>query len=256
MKKEVKSKISKYTKYLLSGQVFSNNKRFVFILSHQRSRSTLLSHLLGANDEICGHRELHAKYNNEVDIFKAKVNLYVDCKDYEKSTYLLDKLLHNRLEINEHLFNVPPKIIFLLRCPNDCMRSMVVRHLQHNSIETIEKLPLYYRLRVSWLMDFWDNTNLDKIFIESDSIINNSDEIFQDISGFLQLTTKISSEYTVYNDTGVSGLGDMSENIKQGKIINVKNDNLSSLVDDALSRIDIRPLDILYNDFINKAKIY
>ena len=44
--------------------------RILFVLSHMRSGSSLLTHILNTNNEIIGYGETHIKYSSELD-FKA-----------------------------------------------------------------------------------------------------------------------------------------------------------------------------------------
>lgn len=105
-------KIKRYFNLFLNYNQVLSYKKNVFILSHMRSTSTLLCHILSSHEKICGHRELHSSYLGNVDILKAKSRLIIEKDSYKKSEYLLDKLLHNKLKINEEIFKTPPKYIF------------------------------------------------------------------------------------------------------------------------------------------------
>jgi hypothetical protein len=55
---------------------YISNNRYIFILSHMRSRSSLLSHILGSNREINGHSELHQNYTGRKSLLEMKLNIY------------------------------------------------------------------------------------------------------------------------------------------------------------------------------------
>ncbi len=213
-------------------------KKNIFILSHMRSTSTLLCHILSSHEKICGHRELHSSYSGSFDILKTKSRLIMEKDSYDKSDYLLDKLLHNKLEINEDLFKAPPKYIFLLRNPERTMSSMIKMHLKDgNKEKNINTLVDYYVNRVKFISEQWNVLNGEKIYISSEDLTNKPDETLSKISNFLTLNTPISQNYSTYVDTGKGGIGDQSNNIKKGVI-------LKSTPEDEYSRELLNKLDM------------
>ena len=106
--------------------LITERTKYLFIFSHMRSRSSLLSHVLGSNSEICGYRELHRSYLNQIDLLETRIDLYHDQKKELHNKYLLDKILHNDHIVSSKIFEIAqPKIIFLLREPKSTFESMI-----------------------------------------------------------------------------------------------------------------------------------
>ncbi|MGQ8365233.1 sulfotransferase family protein [Glaciecola sp. 1036] len=198
-------------------------KNYIFIISHMRARTTLISHLLDSSPEIVGNTELHVRYRHAIDELKSKM-LRVHEKDYNEARYICDKLLHNRLVINlERYANA--KFIFNLRDPEDTFKSLLKRHLQIEGEDSIFKLKRYYNERLIFMESLWDKLNPEqRIYINSDTLIEQPTHVLAELTDFLDLANPLQPEYKTNEHTGQSGKGDMSENIKSGKIIKTKND--------------------------------
>ncbi len=214
------NKFQRYTNFIMNVNHTLKPKNNLFILSHMRSTSSLLSHILSDNDQICGHVELHSPYTKYVHQIKTRSALYMEKDSFKNSTYLLDKILHNRLVIDERTFKITPKYIFLLREPERTMISMISMHIRHNNpVENIKVLEEYYINRVNTLIENWKSYNGDKIFIQSESLKNDTNNTLSNLSEFLELKSCLKDSYKIYNETGKAGYGDPSSNIKQGKIL-------------------------------------
>ena len=210
----------KYSNFLFNAPASTADKEHIFIFSHKRARTTLLSHLLGSHDDICGYRELHCSYLNKLDLLKSRAALFQDKQSFINAKYLLDKVLHNEWEFEESLFeNKPIKYIFVLRKPERSMLSMVRRHLTNNDISTISIQYDYYLSRLIQLGKYWQSLKGQKLYIDSDQLIQNSGQSLPQLSDFLGLSYLLNEHYNIFSDTGKAGMGDMSENISSGKII-------------------------------------
>jgi hypothetical protein len=53
-------------------EVFFGKKDYIFIISHMRSYSSLLSHVLSSNHDICGYLEMHQSYSGWLDFVKLR----------------------------------------------------------------------------------------------------------------------------------------------------------------------------------------
>lgn len=213
------SKVIKYLSYF-SSNIFANKpKKNIFVFSHKRGRTTLLSHILASHTQICGYRELHCKYENKLDLLKSKVALYEDKKAYKESDYILDKILHNEWAFDEKLFDIKNNFyLFILRNPEATMLSMIKRHVQNNSIDTVGMQSIYYINRLKELRIYWTSLKGPKLAIDSDEMLYDTDNTLAKISKFLKLTSPLMPEYNTFKQTGVAGAGDMSDNISSGKL--------------------------------------
>ncbi len=190
-----------------------------------RSRSSVLSHILGSNDSVCGYGELQNSYIQHTDITKMHDDLYNDLKCDFRGKYLLDKILGNHLTVSDEVFEiVKPKVIFLLREPESTIKSII----NMGFITGIDwyknpaKASDYYCRRLSYLTDYAETFNGDGFFLESDELLNNTDHVLKELTEWLDLNKSLTSYYKKFNNTGKPGHGDPSENIQTGKLIKTK----------------------------------
>ena len=210
------------SKLILSGG------RCLFIISHMRSRSTVLSHVLGSNRNICGYSELHISYKNIVDVARMRLKLYLNssCKIFDRDRlYFLDKILSKNHEISRQFVEeVRPKFIFLIRQPEETLKSII--NMGYITSVDWYKDPVnaysHYCGRIEYIMEFAaDNHNLsqnDFFFVESGEIVNDTDNLLGNLSRWLGLPDPLSSRYSKFRNTGKPRHGDPSENINSGII--------------------------------------
>ena len=211
----------------LISKSFSSKKdpKYIFILSHMRSRSSVLSHILGSNNSVCGYSELHNSYIHHTDIKKMKDTLYTDLKCDFRDKYLLDKILHTEYKISKEVFDtVSPKIIFLLRDPESTIKSII--NMGYITGIAWYKDPAkasdYYCHRLSYLTNYAETFNGDGFFLESDKLINNTDQVLKELTKWLNLNKPLMRKYKKFNNTGKPGYGDPSDNIQIGELIKTK----------------------------------
>ncbi|MEM7801346.1 MAG: hypothetical protein AAF633_19285, partial [Chloroflexota bacterium] len=87
----------------------------------------------------------------------------------------------------------------------------------------------YYVERLAQLEKHSKNLNGNYFFLESDALINHTDEILEELRAFLNLESPLSSSYTIFQKTNQPGYGDFSDNISTGKIVKRRNENLIDL---------------------------
>ncbi|MDV7102905.1 hypothetical protein R3X26_00620 [Vibrio sp. TH_r3] len=59
-----------------------------------------------------------------------------------------------------------------------------------------------------------------KKYINSHELTNETDIILARLTDFLDLPSPLTQTYEVHSDTQIAGIGDMSDNIRKGKILN------------------------------------
>lgn len=195
--------------------------KYLFILSHMRSRSSVLSHVLGSNDGICGYSELHRSYISQSDLRKMRVKLYNDFKCRLTNKYLLDKLLHNNLDISKDVLRIAnPKFIFLLRQPENTIKSTINMGYLANVewYKDPEQVLKYYCSRLSRLEDYAEMIGGNYFFLESDELVTNTEHVLESLTRWLCLDKPLDNSYLQFSGTGKIGYGDPSNNIRTGKI--------------------------------------
>lgn len=201
-----------------------SDKRYLLIVSHMRSRSTLLSHILGSHKDICGYRELHLSYLNPLSKLKMRVALSEE-ESYLNSHILLDKLLHNKLNIKADAFGSNLAMIILLREPISSLASMFSMHERLHGNSDYDHLLEYYVRRLDYIDEFVEDRNHKFLYVDSDSLVKRPKEELNRIATYLNLDTPLLENYKKFSKTGNEGVGDSSKNIMAGKIINTMEAN-------------------------------
>ena len=208
-----------------------------------RSRSSLLAHILGSHPQICGYSELHNTYNTANSLVEIHHKLSQKRHCEANTTYYLDKILHNYSISNAVLTTAKPKIIFLLREPEATIKSIIQLGLITSKKRWLNK-PFkaldYYCSRLLALESLCTNLHHLKIadyyYLESDNLINNTQQVLNELQKWLQLESPLNEKYTIFSDTGKPGHGDPSDNIKVGRIIKNKTHRDIVLPKDVIER--------------------
>ncbi|MCP2732490.1 sulfotransferase domain-containing protein [Limnofasciculus baicalensis] len=196
-----------------------NPYQILFILSHMRSGSSLLSHLLITNPEIIGFGETHVEYDSNQDLKTLLLRVYQNTRQLRMDhKYVLDKLLHDKKLLDETiLFSEEVRAIFLIREPKRALASILTLKPHWNENQAIE----YYSTRLATLEKYAKLIDNKKrsLFITHEQILDNTQSVFKVMQDFLEVKQPFSEEYQVLSMTGTRGIGDYSENIKSGRII-------------------------------------
>ena len=194
--------------------------RHLFIFSHMRSRSSLLSHLLGSNPGICGYSELHQNYNGRGSLFALRGALSQEQKCSLENKYLLDKLLFSR-QVSDTIFELAkPRVILLLREPRDSIRSLL-KMGRSTSIDwhrDPEAVSSYYNASMVWLQGYAERLRGNYFFIESNSLIEKTQCVLGQLTKWLGLKEVLSENYNIFKNTGKAWYGDPSPNIRTGYV--------------------------------------
>ncbi len=211
-------------------QVFGKKDRYkvIFILSHMRSGSSLLTHLLISNPEIKGYGESHIRYQTDENIKSLIYKTYfhnqqfTNLKDLSKlkmdHTYILDKLLHDKKLLNQDFLTKDNfYFVFLIREPQRSLMSM----LDHKPHWKEEDAMNYYCQRLSTLSEYSTiiGDKSHSLAFTYTQLINQTDYVFQALQKFLKTDQGFSEKYQVLKTTGKRNIGDFKENIRSGRII-------------------------------------
>ncbi|MGB3509384.1 MAG: sulfotransferase [Microcoleaceae cyanobacterium] len=193
--------------------------KVLLILSHMRSGSSLLTHLLVDNPEIAGYGETHLCYSSEADFKELLLKVYWSIRGLRMDhTYVMDKILHNqRLPEIKILQSEFVKVIFLVRQPTTTIASL----LKLKSHWSWQNAIRYYSGRLEALEMYAQSINDPQrsFFLTYNNLINQTEDTLQALQNFLGLQMPLSENYQLTPKTGMKGIGDSSENIKAGKIL-------------------------------------
>lgn len=224
---DVSTPIEQLAKKLICGYYssimrFREQYEFIHILSHMRSGSSLLTHLLISNPDICGYGETHITYSTPQDfqVLIGKV-LYMLRRfpGPGRERYILDKVLHNWLltpENVELLCNGKCHVIFLLREPHGTLASLM-KSLKYSEPRAVN----YYLNRLATLEKYARELTRHNscVVLTYEQILCQTDRTFEQLERFLDLQQPLSETYQILHTTGKRGVGDSSQNIFSGSIV-------------------------------------
>lgn len=199
------------------------SREHILYQSHMRAYTTLLSHILASNPDIAGYVELHRSYRHPADlvIMRQQVRA-LSGPGIAGSRYTLDKLLHNGNGVSAEVGRSDDvKSVFALRLPEDTLPSiveMVRRTGESVMYATPEGAAKYYVNRVQRLANEAANTD-QSFYFDAETIVDDPDRLLSALTGFLGLSTDLSTEYETFEQTGQEGSGDPSKNIQSGTIV-------------------------------------
>ena len=195
-------------------------KDYIFLLSHMRSYSSLLCHILGSHREISGYAEMHMYYDKWIDLIKLRLRVYDSNDNCLDGKYVLDKILHNSHTIADRVLNLSNvKIIVIIRKPVDTLRSIINMKLKRDKTSDIGLALKYYLERLDEIRKYIERLGEKAVFVESERILDDTYVVLSGLSDWLELKPKLTPKYSRFKFTGVPSYGDPSELIEKGKII-------------------------------------
>lgn len=228
-------------------------KQHIFLLSHMRANTSLIGHILGSNSEINGYYEQHIGYYSWKSFIRQKL-LY--CKQHDlkdKSKYMFDKVLHNEHFVSPILLNNSrAKVLISIRKPETTIPSIIKLYQKvdpSHVFSTLQGAADYYIARLQYLVTISKQLN-NYFYYDAEQLRDNTAECLASITNYLKLTTPLSPEFKTQKLTGVGNAGDHSGNLNAAKVKEVTTDY--SEYD--LTQIDIKSINALYEDAINKIR--
>lgn len=201
---------------------------YLFVLSHMRSNTSLLSHLLGSHPEISGHSELHLRYRHPFDLLKLRCKVFLDNPGSLAGRYVLDKILHNDLVVRPPILARPDlRLIFIVREPAQTLRSILHMGAQQAGPDWKQdaaRVTAYYCERLTQLETCYHaldpaTRRQRAFFLRAEELLGAPGAVLDRLSAWLHLGQPLSPEYQVFESTGRAGLGDPLGHIKAGRIV-------------------------------------
>ena len=194
----------------------------IFVVSHMRSFSTLLCHILGSHSEISGYVETHQSYVGTVELDRLATIVRMATGDRVVRKYILDKILHNQVYIAPSVLSRPNvKVLFLVRNAEDTLRSIL--NLFHgNDKEPYgdpEQALLYYATRLQRIEEYSVQLGRSALFLEAEKLLDDTPAVLDRLARWLQLGEPLNPSYRTFQYTGVPYYGDTSAHIKTGKVV-------------------------------------
>lgn len=193
-----------------------HNYRYVFVLGHVRSGSSLLSHILASHPDIAGAGETHITYQTPADlqslVLKTCELLH---RPILRQTYVVDQINHSYVSDSLLQSEQPCKYIILMREPEATLKSMVSlgEWGEEQSLEL-------YESRLNELLHYGSLLRQRAFLVEYDDLLDRADHTLADLTNYLGLELPLAANYETHRMTGrVKGNGDPSNNIRLGRIV-------------------------------------
>ncbi|HEY9776493.1 MAG TPA: hypothetical protein V6C81_22215 [Planktothrix sp.] len=203
--------------------------KYLFILGHMRSGSSLLVHLLNSNPSVAGFGEAIVKYHSRADLD----TLVLKVADFFKESrlpqqYIMDKLLQDELLIDRSLLNdADIYSLFLVRKPEEALPSIL--DIYENKYPKVapalaggeKEATDYYVNRLATMANYAQQINSrQKAFMMTyDDLINRTPDVFTNMQEWLAVPDPFTEAYKTHEATGRLVTGDWTETIKAGRIV-------------------------------------
>jgi hypothetical protein len=193
----------------------------LFILSHMRSYSSLLAHVLGSHPEIDGYCETHLRYYFPFDVLRLHWRVRKLTGEPLRGRYVLDKILHNYAIAPSILDGRRTRAVLLLRRPVEVVQSILHMgtHLDPLARNTdLEHVSGYYVARLERLTELARRLGRRAAFLESEALLERTDDTLEFLRDHLELSGPLQRHYRSFAKTGKPKFGDPSPAIHSGEI--------------------------------------
>jgi hypothetical protein len=193
----------------------------LFILSHMRSYSSLLAHVLGSHPEIDGYCETHLRYYFPFDVLRLHWRVRKLTGEPLRGRYVLDKILHNYTISPGILAGPRTRAVLLLRQPIDVVQSILHMGTHLDPLErntNLEHVTGYYVARLERLASLARQLGRRAAFLESEALLEQTDDTLEFLRDHLGLSGPLQRQYRRFAKTGKPGFGDPSPAIRSGEI--------------------------------------
>lgn len=193
----------------------------LFILSHMRSYSSLLAHVLGSHPEIDGYCETHMRYYFPFDVLRLHWRVRKLTGEPLRGRYVLDKILHNYVIAPSILDGRRTRAVLLLRRPLEVVQSILHMGTHLDPLERntdLEQVSGYYIARLERLADLARRLGRRAAFLESEALLERTDDTLEFLRDHLELSGPLQRHYRSFAKTGKPGYGDPSPAIRSGEI--------------------------------------
>jgi len=198
-------------------------RRYLFVLGHMRSYSSLLCHILGSHPQIDGYCETHVKYRTRFDLLRLRSRVVKLTGEPLRGRYVLDKVLHNYPLASSILRSPSTLSIVLVRRPVPTVQSIVNMGLHYSDVawyRDLDAVARYYEERVGALVHLAEELRGRVMFMEAETLLSRTGDVLQTIGRLLELSEPLQSDYKQFAHTGEGGFGDPSETITTGRVTN------------------------------------
>lgn len=203
------------------GHLWPRERDYIFFVSHMRSYSTLLGHLLAATDEIDGYSELHQAYDSDLDLLRMPIDVQNTQDAPIAGRYLFDKLLHRQCRLSAEFADRPDvRVILAVRTPGPTLASLIELGERDQSVKWAADPKGALRHYERRLEDVQALTAVfgRAAFIVTDDLVERTEPTLEALGRFLGLSSAIPTTYDMKPLTGLKRFGDSSKLIRSGRL--------------------------------------
>jgi hypothetical protein len=198
--------------------------RYVFILGHMRSGSTLLAHILASHQDFVGAGETHISYRTPADlptlVLKTCELLH---RPALQETHIVDQINHPYVTDDVLRSKRVYKCVILLREPEATLKSMMNLAIWQEK----QALEIYIN-RLEALTHYGLLLGERALLVEYDALVDHTEQALAALTSFFGLESPLMPNYATNRMTRrVSGYGDPSNNITIGRIVRTPNHELT-----------------------------
>jgi hypothetical protein len=201
--------------------------RYVFILGHMRSGSTVLAHILTSHPNFVGAGETHTDYKTSSDLPKL---IPKTCELLRKielgiAPYVVDQINHSYVTDEVLGSSSIYKCVIIIRAPEGALKSLIALFGWNEGMA----LECYVE-RLTQISRYGGNLRDRAMLVEYDDLVDKTEETLALLTQFFDVAPPLTSNYSKSKVTGK--MGDPSKNIFSGRIIRTRGheNNLSAEV--------------------------
>lgn len=193
--------------------------KFIFLLGHMRSGSTLLMHILLSHPSITGIGESNKVYSTDDDLWSLVLSSRLEHRTlFQRTTYYADQINHNAKTPDFSIFSdYDMRYILLIREPMTSISSILrLSKKYYTNTWTLKKAEEYYIQRLEKLYEIAKNDHYKTLIMQYETLTQQPNLSLDNLTTWLNLNTPLSPEYQQFKFTGQRG--DPSSNVRIGKI--------------------------------------
>lgn len=199
--------------------------RFILILSHMRSGSSLLLHLLMTSRDIAGCGERNTVYRDHNDLVKLAIKSNFGQRGKCWASCAVDQINHTHFLPSERLLLHPSVFpIVLFRQPLAAVSSMVDVFSPIYEFELDDAIK-HYRERVATLARYSKLLRSEGrlLALTYNDLVDDTQQSLIRLKNYIGLRTPLTENYSTYDFTGTRG--DPSTRIQSGRILPERTDH-------------------------------
>ena len=201
----------------------SGGHRYLVLLSHMRSYSSVLAHVLGSSPQIQGYGETQVRFRNVFDVWRFRRSVARSTGRPPQSPWLLDKVLHNDIRpVDRFVGRERVRPLIFLRRPERTLQSLVALARSQRSVASYADVQAgcdYYVRRLHRLREDGERFGRQALYFEAEALVLQPEPLLQALGQWLGLAQPLSPAYRLGRQSGQAGFGDSSPNIRAGTVL-------------------------------------